>query len=57
MDERTENMAEVLVTIAALILSFFAAVWTGDGTFFVGVVMFSVLALVGTVIENRHNGT
>ena len=50
-------MKEVLVTIAALILSFFAAVWTGDGTFFVGVVMFSVLALVGTVIENRHNST
>ena len=49
-------MKEVLVTIAALILSFFAAVFTGDGTFFVGVVMFSVLAFVGKVIENKHNG-
>lgn len=50
-------MKEVLVTAAALVLSFLVAVWTGDGTFFVGVVMFSVLALVGTVIENRHNDT
>ena len=50
-------MKEVLVTIAALILSFFVGIYTGDGTFFVGVVMFSVLALVGTVIGNRHNGT
>lgn len=50
-------MKEVLVTVAALVLSFLLAIWTGDGTFFVGVVMFSVLALVGTIIENRHNGT
>lgn len=50
-------MKEILVTIAALILSFFVGIWTGDGTFFVGVVMFSFLALVGTVIGNRHNDT
>ena len=50
-------MKEVLVTIAALILSFIAAKITGDGTAFVGVVMFSVLAIVASIAENRHNGT
>lgn len=50
-------MKEVLVTIAALILSFFVGIWTGDGTFFVGVVMFSVLAIAASIAENRHNGT
>ena len=57
MDERTENMAEVIVTIVALILSFIAAKITGDGTAFVGVVMFSVLAIAASIAENRHNGT
>ena len=50
-------MKEVLVTAAALILSFFAAKITGDGTVFVGVVMFSVLAIAASIAENRHNGT
>ena len=50
-------MKEVLVSIIALILSFIVAVWTGDGTFFVGVVMFSVLAIAASIAENRHNGT
>ena len=50
-------MKEVLVTIAALILSFFAAVITGDGTAFIGVVMFSVLAIAACIAENKHNGT
>ena len=50
-------MKEVLVTIAALILSFIAAVITGDGTAFIGVVMFSVLAIAASIAENKHNGT
>lgn len=50
-------MKEILVSIIALILSFIVALWTGDGTFFIGVVMFSVLAVVATIAENRHNGT
>lgn len=50
-------MKEILVSIIALALSFLLAIWTGDGTAFMLVLMFSVLALVGTVIENRHNGT
>ncbi len=50
-------MKEILVTAAALILSFLIGIWTGDGTFFIGVVMFSVLAVVATIAENRRNGT
>ena len=50
-------MKEILVSIIALILSFIVALWTGDGTFFIGVVMFSVLTAVATIAENRHNGT
>lgn len=50
-------MKELMLTVSALVLSFLFAVWTGDGTAFMLVLMFSVLALVGTVIENRHNGT
>lgn len=50
-------MKEVIVTIIALLLSYFAAVITGDGTVFVGVVMFSVLTAVATIAEDRHNGT
>lgn len=45
-------MREVIVTIAALILSFLVGIWTGDGTFFAGVVMFSFLAIIGTIAEN-----
>ena len=52
-----DRMKEVFVTIAALILSFIAAVITGDGTAFIGVVMFSVLAIAASIAENRHNGT
>ena len=50
-------MKEVLVTIAALILSFIAAKITGDGTAFIGVVMFSVLAIAASIAESRYNGT
>lgn len=50
-------MKEILVTAAALILSFLIGIWTGDGTFFIGVVMFSALAVVATIAENRRNGT
>ena len=50
-------MKEVLVTIAALILSFIAAKITGDGTAFIGVVMFSVLAIAASVAATSENGT
>ena len=50
-------MKEALVTAAALILSFIAAVITGDGTAFIGVVMFSVLTIAASIAENKHNGT
>ena len=50
-------MKEVIVTLLALLLSFLMAIWTGDGTFFAEVIMFSLLAIVASAAENRHNGT
>lgn len=47
-------MAEALVTIAALALSFLVGLWTGDGTLFVGVVLFSVPATAAAIAEYRH---
>ena len=48
---------EVIVTVIAILLSYIAAAITGDGTVFAGVVMFTVLAAVAGIVENRHNGT
>lgn len=50
-------MKEVIVTIAALILSFLIGIWTGDGTFFAAVVGFTISVIVATIAENRHNDT
>ena len=50
-------MKEVIAIIAALILSFLSAVWTGDGTFFAAVVGFTISVIVATIAESRHNDT
>lgn len=48
------HMNEVSITIAALVLSFGVGVYTGDGTFFAAVVIFTLLIIIATVAEYRH---
>lgn len=47
-------MNEFCITIAALALSFAVGIYTGDGTFFAAVVIFTLLTIVATVAEHRH---
>ena len=49
-------MKELVLTIAMLMISFLVALWTGDGTFFVAVVIFTLLTIVATIAEYRHGG-
>lgn len=50
-------MKEVIITIAALILSFLIGIMTGDGTLFAMVFGFTISVIVATIAENRHNDT
>lgn len=47
-------MNEVGITIAALVLSFGVGIYTGDGTFFAAVVIFTLLIIIATVAEHRN---
>lgn len=48
------HMNEFCITIAALALSFAVGIYTGDGTFFAAVVIFTLLILAATIAEYRH---
>lgn len=47
-------MNEFCITIAALALSFAVGIYTGDGTFFAAVVIFTLLIIIATIAEYKH---